>query len=1478
MTSQFFSSCSKIRIFGFCLMLVACDQTSGCSEQGEYTFPEKDKIQSAIQVRLTEPGLAFLGDQLTPLIQDALPEELSSCLPGESGTSGFVEWRYCNEELCDNGETGCNVSIDVGGVSISAVEPSSVRLTVSLDQISLRFDVGADPFADCNINIEGPEFPVFIDLLLSTPMPRRNLTFQIQEADYELSDLIISLEANDGFLSPVCEILDGAFNLPFLRELVLDSLEVAIDGPLLFTIQAFINSFICLPCETDEDPVCTGQGGTCFAGSCFLEDLTCVPRPLGVQGEFDIGSLLSDFAPNLKAQLAYFLNPGSYAEIEEEGLSLGVITGLTTDLNRCVPAAEPPPVDEPPRAEVLRTNLTPEGIEYDIGLGISQTLIDRALWSAHQSGATCLSVIDLPQLNSATLGILLPRLGELTRGPAPIALTLSPQLPPSAIIGENRLGPPNADGERALEDPLITLDWPDLWIDFHTFIEDRWTRLFSLKVHVILPLGITFDPSGGIVPLLGDLNAALTDVEAINDELLLDDPERITMLLPALTGPLIGVALSSLTDPIALPDLLGFTLAPNDQSLRGVTEDDEDFIAVFADLMALPMEAGMEMEAGQEMQMEMQKSDEEPMDRETARSSSSHPRGEDAIDQAIDTFIEPLAIHRPAVERFLSPQGQTEPPWVLLQLGTTPLNASPRKNATRSISSPQFEYSWRVDQGAWHLFTTAERLKVRDPILMIPGEHWIEVRARRIGAHLTLDPTPARLRVVIDRRAPQIKFTSSNQRPLIHVDVSDLVSPPDLLTVSYRWSEGPWVEVALDDRGHVELDTEARAGQVIEVRAVDEVGEVSQERALIGAKTHALIGRGDPAEVGSASAGCDCATMSADSNIRERWSMLLILCLFMLLKPRTRRLHASDAPTRSSRHPLSRWIGGLSIWFTLCAFSLSIMSLSCDDEAPAKREGDVFPDGCIQEECGANQSCVEGNCRTLKCDDDPSLCDDLECGEALAQCNEMDICECGDTPLCPEGCGEDEYCCFAENECQRPPSPCRNQMESCAPGYELFPIESGQVDPDLCERVDEVCECQESSPLDPGYIGRYSDLTAFDGQAWVSGYADTYGDLVVGHGLPDQPLNWSWVDGVPLEDEVVASPSGPRGGIDALGEDVGAYTSIAVGAGGIVHVAYFDLDQTRLKYAIGQPDEDAGIRWRSYALDEMAGWWPDLALDARGRPTIIYRALGETREEMDEDGVLHSFQMSEVRWISAEMAVPTAQTAWRAPATLHSVEYDTELMSSSYPEGTGLFNTQALSNTGEIALAWYDRSGGNLWLSRAEIGDGPLPEVIPEVLAGWAHETRRGDMGANVSVSFDREGALHLCYQDGVTDSVRYMSPDLDRDELIDDGVRFGTDGREVALHVVGEDCSVHFDEMSRPLVLYQDATGHQLVLSRRDATGSWLRVTLRGPNQGDAPTAAGFYANAVSYGQEVWVSHYVYDHQVDPAQQYLELFSTQTP
>ena len=133
---------------------------------------------------------------------------------------------------------------------------------------------------------------------------------------------------------------------------------------------------------------------------------------------------------------------------------------------------------------------------------------------------------------------------------APIAITLAPQQIPEVVFGENRFEV-DEEGTRTLVDPAIRILIPELWIDFHLFMDDRWARIFSLHTNVDIPLGLDFTPDNEIIPILGDLASGLTDLRTANAQLMRDDPSLLATLLPTLLNVFVGDLATGLLSPIA---------------------------------------------------------------------------------------------------------------------------------------------------------------------------------------------------------------------------------------------------------------------------------------------------------------------------------------------------------------------------------------------------------------------------------------------------------------------------------------------------------------------------------------------------------------------------------------------------------------------------------------------------------------------------------------------------------------------------------------------------------------------------------------------------------------------------------------------------------------------------------------------------------------------------------------------------------------
>ena len=1446
------------------MTLAACGRSSGCSgcSADGPPFPDKDRIQSAIQVRLTDNGVGFLEQNLEPLLAQAIPGGLNVCLPGQGGdVLGLIQYGFCQDQ-CPDGNQGCPINIAIGGVDLQLVNPATVRATVTFSDLHADINVFANPVVDCNLTIDGPGFPVAVDLNLSTPEPTRDLTFAVANPQYVLSDLDIHLQGNAGFLSPLCDLLDGAINFPVIGDFLLQTLQGFLDGQLPGLINGFLEGFTCMTCQANAD--CPIEGGaTCDGGQCMLNG-TCLPAPLGVHGMLDLGALLSSFSPGLAAQLQYLITPGSYVAVENDGLSLGVIGGARSDKARCVPPKPQPPVDvEPPRAVALESNVDPAGRPYEVGIGISDLFVEHGMWAFFNSGALCLGITNdkISQLNTRTLGVLLHDLNRLTRGSEALAITLSPQEVPIATFGGNVTAPdPENPGQYLLQDPLLTIQIPDLWLDFHAFIDDRWVRIFSLNADVEVPLGIAFDPDNGIIPVLGDLSQAIRNVEVDNADIMRDNPQALANLLPVLLGPLLPQLAGGLSNPISLPDVMGYKLDLQDHSIEGI--ENNTFLGIFANLERAPADGAPNM-----------------------------------IRYGLDTTVRVLETHAPAEDELAADSPDFwKRAWVRLAVG----------GVDGSADEGGLEYQWRVDEGTWSLFTPATEMVVRSPMFALQGKHKVEVRARRISDYHSLDLSPAEVEVNIDSLAPELTLTpvpaaSGGQ---VKVDVSDIVSDREGLTVTWRMGDADaWQTLAAD-----ETLVPAPDAADLHVRAVDEAGNVNEQ--TIASTTQPLIGRSShDVRTGAAAAGgcgnCGGCVVPGRSTSPGPGALLALLPLGAALRLRR-------------RGQTSRLMAAVVI---LVAAFLG----ACGDNTRTKKgtgDAGVTADGggSLEDafvradtgttpppgECTVDADCPNGKvcrevasvntCIALTCENEPSTCESLKCESGRpAICAATGLCEC-EQP-CPDGCPDGQYCCRAEYKCTPLPEACKDM--ACDPGFEAMVVSEGHANEETCMVDDVQCSCVEKHPLDPGSIGRYSDFALFNGTAYFSAYADSYGDLVVGKfDAGTQQFTWWWVDGVPADGEIVGGPSGPRGGIQAAGDNVGTDTSIAIGPNGQLHVAYRDVTHQSLKYALGRPNGDH-FDWTIQTLDAEgdAGRYTSISVDARGVPGIAYRIARH------QDGVQW---VSLVRYLLAKNDAPGAAADWLPPFTVAQSVLDgacgglcadgevciTETQTCAatgngcpaacadteacvngacvavsaidpppmtYPEGTGLFTAQIRDMAGNPVVTWYDRTFGQLWW--AKFGDAGFN--APEQLAGYGIPEREGDMGSNVDLTLDGQGNFHFCYQDGGTDSVRYLAPELGRDEWVDDGTRTD-DGRQWAVHVVGEDCNIRIDAAGNPVLIYQDSTSQDIVLSRRTAEGEWTRTVIRG-NEFEYRGAFGFYTRARVDGAHLWISDYWWNNQ-DPS------------
>jgi hypothetical protein len=389
--------------------------------------------------------------------------------------------------------------------------------------------------------------------------------------------------------------------------------------------------------------------------------------------------------------------------------------------------------------------------------------------------------------------------------------------------------------------------------------------------------------------------------------------------------------------------------------------------------------------------------------------------------------------------------------------------------------------------------------------------------------------------------------------------------------------------------------------------------------------------------------------------------------------------------------------------------------------------------------------------------------------------------------------------------------------------------------------IEGTCVCADD--ITPGKIGPYSDVAVSStGVAWVAAYAQTHGDLVVVQAAPGRVLaeSWEWVDGVP-DGPVAVENAKIRGGIAEPGADVGMYASIAVTKAGDPQVSYFDRETASLRFAakIGGTWKrhvvDAGTGSLTGATGALVGMYTSLTLRSDdGRPGIAYLA-----HVKDSNGV-----HAEVRYASAQVPNPSVAGDWLIKVVdTAPVPIPTANNPDIYPlpNGLGLFVDSARLGNQAPVVVYYDRTSGALKMAAFNPALNRFDPAV--VLDGGAGN----DAGWSPTIAVDGAGKVHVAYVGAARDDLEYLK------------VATPVPRPEIVLTPTG-----------LPVIAYQDATSHELLLARRNAVGVWSRTTIAGAEQ-PFLGAFGFFAAAAAGDGKLVISNWVLDPSID--EQWVEIF-----
>ncbi|MBL8608188.1 MAG: hypothetical protein JNL38_12770 [Myxococcales bacterium] len=444
------------------------------------------------------------------------------------------------------------------------------------------------------------------------------------------------------------------------------------------------------------------------------------------------------------------------------------------------------------------------------------------------------------------------------------------------------------------------------------------------------------------------------------------------------------------------------------------------------------------------------------------------------------------------------------------------------------------------------------------------------------------------------------------------------------------------------------------------------------------------------------------------------------------------------------------------------------------------------------------------------------------------------------------------------------------------------------------------CNTECEAALKPGLVGAYTSVArASDGSIWVAGYNDAvlspdftslYGDLVVGkYDTGRSAVDWQTVDGVPSRSDGTCPDhdrNGWRTGETEAGDDVGLWTSIAIGKGDTPMVSYYDLTHTQLKFAI-----KGGEGWKSYVLKGGApvdaGRYSKMILDG-GKPVIAFLQMepgtgGKTRSKVTLARATEELPGEPGAWTFSDIAVtedgpcrPTscktgeacvkdtgscsATTGGCTPADCGAgkacvsqggkatcVNVVGKDAIETYPNAFGAYVSLATGPNG-LGVVVYDRIHGNLVAIQPQ-GSG-WQQVILDGETGSRKDNTAldtGDVGMGASLFISQDGTWHVSYVNGVDETLRYVSlagGKPGRPEIVDDGFSVDNQPFKDGKHIVGDDSTVSVESSGAISIFYQDATAGTLRAASGVVQGGarkWSKKTIAQPDK-----FAGFFPRAI--------------------------------
>ncbi len=652
-------------------------------------FPSAERTANAGQVRVSTSGLAAIT---------ADPAALVGGLLGSSGGLTFEVPANCagSPSVCcpgGNPVSPCGpIEIDLearpgdqprleimpvqGGARLDVVLRARVRTAMDVP-------VNIPVVGDCGLVIDtapGANADIRMALPINFVQDAQAGTTRVEVG----AATITQLTADDVSLS-------GGFGCQFANlgvGLFLDTLVSTFED----AIAGAVGDQVCKACPTGDVDECGPFASACTDNVCMKADDTCV-QELGLTGRMAGSALFATLSPGTVGSIDLYEVAGGYATTNQLGLALGLLGGMLpagAERDRCGPPGTAPAAVTIPQSSFFQGNTRPDtSAPFDLAIGIHENQLDRFAYAAYDGGLLCLTLttasVDL--LTTSTIGLVAPSLGDLVEAPSPVAIGLRPQSPPTIVLGTNTFVDDGAGGT-VVGDPLLDINFTAMELDFFAALDDQYVRLFTVVADVHLPVNLQVDGNGELLPVLGDIDEAFTNISVKNSEALLESPADLAAVFPTL----LGFALPQLTGALgsfALPEIAGLRIDVTDIT----AVDNVAFMAIFAEL-------------------------------EVAAMAAPAPHAD-----RVTTSATLAAIEEPELEVAADPArwDRASRPRAVLELGG---------------DQPGLEWSVRVDGSTWSPWSAAARRTISPRSFWLPGTHRVEVQARRVGEARSADLTP----------------------------------------------------------------------------------------------------------------------------------------------------------------------------------------------------------------------------------------------------------------------------------------------------------------------------------------------------------------------------------------------------------------------------------------------------------------------------------------------------------------------------------------------------------------------------------------------------------------------------------------------------------------------------------------------------------------------------------------------------------------